>query len=60
MRTMRTMRATATDVTTKQDNVSVFATVPCNHVQILAKAANTIAAAIDDFAGRIPASRWTR
>jgi len=57
---MRTMRAAATDVTTRHDNVSVFATVPCNHVQILAKAANTIAAAIDDFAGRIPASQWSR
>jgi pimeloyl-ACP methyl ester carboxylesterase len=53
---MRTMRATATAVTAEHDNVSVFATVPCNHVQILTRAADTVVAAIDDLARRTGAS----
>jgi hypothetical protein len=56
---MRTMRAAVTDVTTRHGNVCAFATFPCNYVQILAKAANTVVAAIDDVAGRMPVSQRT-
>ncbi|MBV8992246.1 MAG: alpha/beta hydrolase [Pseudonocardiales bacterium] len=44
---MGTMRAAAADATAKNPRVSVFATTPCNHTQILNKTPETVAAAID-------------
>lgn len=46
---MRTLRAAA-QAAAANPRVSVFATTPCNHVQILNKAPDTVAAAIDAVA----------
>lgn len=44
---VRTMRAAAATAVTSNPRVSVFATTPANHVQILTKAPDTVVAAID-------------
>lgn len=49
---MRTMRAAAAQATAANRLVSVFATTPCNHTQILSKAPDTVAAAIDHVVHR--------
>jgi hypothetical protein len=45
---LRTVRAAAAEAEASNKRVSVFATTPYNHVQILKKAADTVVAAIDD------------
>lgn len=47
---MHTLRTAANDATASSKHVSVFATVSCNHIQILNKAPDTVAAAIDAVA----------
>jgi hypothetical protein len=48
---MKRLRAIAADATAANpQRVSVFATVPCNHLQILRKATGTVIAAIDKVA----------
>jgi pimeloyl-ACP methyl ester carboxylesterase len=49
---MRIMRAAATEATASNERVSVFATCPCNHVQILDEAPDTVAAAIEHVVRR--------
>jgi pimeloyl-ACP methyl ester carboxylesterase len=49
---MRTMRAAAAQATAANRLVSVFATTPCNHTQILSKAPDTVVAAIDHVVHR--------
>jgi pimeloyl-ACP methyl ester carboxylesterase len=49
---MRILRAAADLATSKHGNVTMFATVPCNHVKILSRAADTVVAAIDNLAAR--------
>ncbi|MEV4313807.1 alpha/beta hydrolase family protein [Actinocrispum sp. NPDC049592] len=44
---MSTLRASVTEATARNSRVSVFATTPCNHVQILRKAPDIVVAAID-------------
>ena len=44
---MRTVRAAATDAEERNKRVSVFATTPHTHTQILSKAPDTVAAAIE-------------
>ncbi|HEY1274356.1 MAG TPA: alpha/beta hydrolase [Thermoleophilaceae bacterium] len=44
---MRTVRAAVTDAEASNERVSVFATVPQKHTQILSKAPDTVAAAIE-------------
>jgi pimeloyl-ACP methyl ester carboxylesterase len=45
---MRTMRRTTAQAEASNKRVSVFATTPCNHVQILSKAPDTVVAAIEN------------
>ncbi len=45
---MRTVRAAAADAEKRNKRVSVFATTPYNHTQILNKAPDTVVAAIED------------
>ena len=45
---MRTLRSYAAKAEASNKRVSVFATVPCNHVQILNKAPDAVVAAIED------------
>jgi pimeloyl-ACP methyl ester carboxylesterase len=45
---MRTVRAAVTDAEESNERVSVFATTPHNHTQILSKAPDTVVAAIED------------
>jgi pimeloyl-ACP methyl ester carboxylesterase len=45
---MRTVRAAAADAVKSNSRVSVFATTPHNHTQILRKAPETVVAAIED------------
>jgi pimeloyl-ACP methyl ester carboxylesterase len=47
---MRTVRAAVTDAEKRNERVSVFATVPYKHTQILSKAPDTVAAAIEAVA----------
>jgi pimeloyl-ACP methyl ester carboxylesterase len=54
---MRTVRAAVTDAEASNERVSVFATTPHNHTQILSKAPDTVAAAIEDVVDR---SGWRR
>ena len=49
---MRTMRGAAAQATAANNLVSVFATTPCNHTQILSKAPDTVVAAIDHVVHR--------
>jgi pimeloyl-ACP methyl ester carboxylesterase len=49
---MRTVRAAVADAEAANERVSVFATTPHKHTQILGKAPDTVAAAIEDVAGR--------
>jgi hypothetical protein len=49
---MRTMRGAAAQATAANHLVSVFATTPCNHTQILSKAPDTVVAAIDHVVHR--------
>ena len=44
---MRTVRAAAADAEKVNQRVSVFATTPRNHTQILSKAPDTVVAAIE-------------
>ena len=48
----RTMRAAVTPLVSAHANVSLFATLPVSHTQILAKHPDTVAAAIDQIAKR--------
>ena len=50
---MATLRAAAASAQAANDRVTVFATAPCNHVQMLTKGADIVTAAIDDLASRI-------
>jgi hypothetical protein len=45
---MRTVRAAAADAEASNERVSVFATTPHKHTQILNKAPDTVVAAIED------------
>ena len=49
---MRTVRAAVADAEASNPRVSVFATAPHKHTQILSKAPDTVVAAIDDVVGR--------
>ena len=49
---MRTVRAAAADAEASNERVSVFATTPHKHTQILGKAPDTVAAAIEDVVHR--------
>jgi len=49
---MRTVRAAVVDAEERSDRVSLFATVPNKHTQILSKAPETVVAAIEAVAGR--------
>jgi pimeloyl-ACP methyl ester carboxylesterase len=49
---MRTVRAAATDAEKSNDRVSVFATTPHKHTQILKQAPDTVVAAIEDVIRR--------
>jgi pimeloyl-ACP methyl ester carboxylesterase len=49
---MRTVRAAAAVAVTSNERVSVFATTPHKHTQILAKAPDTVVAAIEDVIRR--------
>ncbi len=48
---MRTVRAAVADAVARNPRVSVFATVPYKHTQILNKAPDTVVAAIEDVIG---------
>ena len=45
---MRTVRAAAADAEERNERVSVFATTPHKHTQILSKAPDTVVAAIEE------------
>ena len=47
---MTRMRATVTNATDANDLVTVFATIPANHVRVLTRAPDTVAEAIDHVA----------
>jgi pimeloyl-ACP methyl ester carboxylesterase len=49
---MRTVRAAVATAEASSPRVAVFATVPHKHTQILSKAPDTVAAAIEDVVGR--------
>jgi len=49
---MRTVRAAAADAQASNERVSVFATTPRKHTQILSKAAETVVAALEDVIHR--------
>ena len=49
---MRTVRAAAADAEASNERVSVFATTPHKHTQILSKAPDTVVAAIEDVIQR--------
>ena len=49
---MRTVRAAVTDAEASNERVSVFATTPHKHTQILNKAPDTVVAAIEDVVDR--------
>src|SRR6185369_7813335 len=49
---MRTVRAAAAAAEARNDHVSVFATTPHKHTQILSKAPDTVVAAIEDVIQR--------
>ena len=49
---MRTVRAAVADAEASNERVSVFATTPHKHTQILSKAPDTVAAAIEDVIDR--------
>ena len=49
---MRTVRAAVADAEASDERVSVFATTPHKHTQILSKAPDTVAAAIEDVIHR--------
>jgi hypothetical protein len=45
----RKMRASVEPLVAQQQNVSIFETLPCTHLEILSKYPDTIVAAIDDL-----------
>ena len=49
---MRTVRSYAAKAVAGNERIAVFATVPVNHVQILSRAPETVAAAIEDVVRR--------
>ncbi|GHG03069.1 MULTISPECIES: alpha/beta fold hydrolase [Amycolatopsis] len=49
---MSTLRAAADDATTENPRVSVYATTACNHVQVLRKAPDSVAKAIEAVVDR--------
>ena len=49
---MRTMRDSSAAAEAASERVSVFATAPCNHVQILSKCADVVIAAIEDVTSK--------
>jgi pimeloyl-ACP methyl ester carboxylesterase len=49
---MHTMRESSAAAEAASDRVSVFATAPCNHVQILRKCADVVIAAIEDVTSK--------
>ncbi|HEX5468124.1 MAG TPA: hypothetical protein VFW80_03650 [Gaiellaceae bacterium] len=49
---MRTVRSYAAEAEASNERVSVFATTPANHVQILNRASDTVVAAIEDVIHR--------
>lgn len=51
---MRTVRAAAADAEESNERVSVFATTPHKHTQILSKAPDTVVAAIEEVIGEAP------
>ena len=51
---MRTVRAAVTVAVESNERVSVFATTPHKHTQILSKAPDTVVAAIEDVIHRPP------
>lgn len=53
------LRRIATETAAAHDNVTVFATAPCNHMQLLSTATATVVAAIDDVIGRATAGEGT-
>jgi pimeloyl-ACP methyl ester carboxylesterase len=56
---MRTVRAAAADAEASNERVSVFATTPHKHTQILSKAPDTVIAAIEDVIHQLPDQRST-
>ena len=54
---MRTVRAAVTDAEASSERVSVFATTPHKHTQILSKAPDTVVAAIEDVIRRSSRTR---
>jgi hypothetical protein len=50
---MRTVRAAVADAVESNERVSVFATTPHKHTQILSKAPDTVVAAIEDVIHRV-------
>jgi pimeloyl-ACP methyl ester carboxylesterase len=50
---MRTVRAAVTGALDRNERVSVFATVPRSHTQILGKAPDAVAAAIEDVVSKV-------
>ena len=58
---MRTVRAAVADAERSSERVSVFATSPRSHTQILAKDPDTVVAAIEHVAGkRADSAEWER
>jgi hypothetical protein len=56
---MRTVRAAVADAEESNKRVSVFATTPHKHTQILSKAPDTVVAAIEDVVQSLPEERST-
>src|SRR6201986_1384588 len=50
---MRTMRASVAAAQAASDRVSVFATAPCSHPQMLGKCADVVVAAVTGLAGQV-------
>jgi pimeloyl-ACP methyl ester carboxylesterase len=48
---MRTLRDSVAAAEAASERVSVFATAPCNHVQLLSKCADVVTSAIEDVTG---------
>jgi ribosomal protein L18 len=53
------VRAAAADAEASNERVSVFATTPHKHTQILSKAPDTVIAAIEDVIHQLPDQRST-
>lgn len=50
---MQEMRSTLARLIGKHPNISLFSEVPCNHLQVLNKAADDVASAILNISGKI-------